>query len=102
MKEYIRTDRAGDIFYWFTDESITPLEGDIRIDDQNCYHDWLNVRAGYCLRGIPQYRYTDGRIVKKTDEEIAGWKPVSAPSPEEQIMDLKRTVNILMGVENYD
>ena len=83
---YIRVDGMNNITKGFSDAFEEALEGDICIDESDTRHFYIagEVNPTICTRdGVWIYKYLDGAIVKKTDEEIKAETPapVVVPNP---------------------
>ena len=71
---YIRINDNEDIIYGFTDEFETPLVTDIFLYESDEIHFEIDDVENPDLiddNGIYLYKYIDGIIIKKTDEDIA-------------------------------
>ena len=82
---YIRV-KDTSIVKGFSDAFETPIEGDICIDESDTRHFHIagEINPTICnMDGVYLYKYIDGEIIKKTDEEIAAETPapVVVPNP---------------------
>ena len=82
---YIRV-KDTNIVKGFSDVFEEPIEGDICIDESDTRHFHIagEINPTICnMDGVYLYKYIDGEIIKKTDEEIAAETPapVVVPNP---------------------
>jgi hypothetical protein len=95
-KHYIKVDSSGRIIDGFSDAFRQPDEEDICINDKGGYQFRLfpggeeNPNLYHWPHMIPLYKYEDGEIVRRTEEEIKGDiaaipVPVAPPTTEERL-----------------
>lgn len=126
-KHYINVDDRGRIIDGFSDgpHSGKDATGAICINEEGGYQFRLPVYRDHILfdgtldwapelteenpslwdmDGIPLYKYVDGEVLERTQEEIeadraALPKPEDKPSPEERIAELEAALAALLGGE---
>lgn len=108
-KHYIRLDDQRNIVYGFSDAFEQPQEYDICINEHGGRHFELLGQTNPSLRndqGVYLYRYVDGEVVAKTQEEIQSEidalpKPMPIQSAEEKAEEARAVacyVGMMVGV----
>lgn len=123
-KHYIDVDDRGRIVDGWSDgpqPQRQPTEQTVQLTDQGGYQfrlhpDGEENPALWDMDGIPLYKYEDGEVLERTQEEIeadraALPKPEDKPSPEQRIAELEERMQIVLsdietayreGVDNYE
>ena len=107
------TVRNGLIVDGFSDAFREPKEGDILINDKGSYQFRLVIDGEvteenpilFTMDHISLYKYEDGEIVKRSDEEIEEERsqrvPVVVPTLEERVADLEAAMPFRMTKTAY-
>lgn len=100
-RHYITIDEQNRIINGFSDAFRQPTDTDICINGQGSYQFCLfpGSEENPCLfereHMIPLYKYEDGEVVERSEEEIKADRPGPLPEPEPTVDEL---INALLGV----
>ena len=99
-KHYIITDESGRVQRGFSDDFEQPTDGAICICEDGGRHFELNGVINPPMTdysGIPLYKFVNGQVVARTQEELDADKPsvVSVPTIEERVQVIELAVKEL-------